>query len=90
MKYSIDVYTAVDMGICGILAYRSVLNGGAPMDIPNLRNPAERDAWRSDNACTNPAVAGNQLLPCYPGGDKTYPDAVYENVRRMWLAEKKD
>lgn len=90
LKYSIDVYTAVDMGICGILAYRSVLNGGAPMDIPNLRNPAERDAWRSDNACTNPAVAGNQLLPCYPGGDKTYPDAVYENVRRMWLAEKKD
>ena len=90
LKYSIDVYTAVDMGICGILAYRSVLNGGAPMDIPNLRNPAERDAWRSDNACTNPAVAGNQLLPCYPGGDKTYLDAVYENVRRMWLAEKKD
>ncbi len=90
LKYSIDVYTAVDMGICGILAYRSVLNGGAPMDIPNLRNPAERDAWRGDNACTNPAVAGNQLLPCYPGGDKTYPDAVYENVRRMWLAEKKD
>ncbi len=89
LKYSIDVYTAVDMGICGILAYRSVLNGGAPMDIPNLRNPAERDAWREDNACTNPAVAGSQLLPCYPGGDKTYPDAVYESVRRMWLAEKK-
>lgn len=88
-KYSIDVYTAVDMGICGILAYRSVLNGGVPMDIPNLRNPAERDAWRSDNVCTNPAVAGDQLLPCYPGGSKTYSDAVYENVRRMWLDEKK-
>lgn len=88
-KYSIDVYTAVDMGICGILAYRSVLNGGVPMDIPNLRNPAERDAWRSDNACTSPAVAGDQLLPCYPGGSKTYSDAVYENVRRMWLDEKK-
>ena len=89
-KYSVDVYTAVDMGICGILAYRSALNGNQPIKVPNLRNPAERDAWRSDNACTNPAVAGNQLLPCYPGGDKTYPDAVYENVRRMWLAEKKD
>lgn len=88
-KYSIDVYTAVDMGICGILAYRSVLNGGVPMDVPNLRNPAERDAWRSDNACTSPAVAGDQLLPCYPGGSKTYSDAVYENVRRMWLDEKK-
>ncbi len=87
LKYSIDVYTAVDMGICGILAYRSMLNGGMPMEIPNLRNPAERDAWRNDNACTNPAIAGDQLLPCYPSGNNTYSDAVYENVRRMWLAE---
>ena len=26
------------MGICGILAYRSILNGNAPVKVPNLRN----------------------------------------------------
>jgi predicted dehydrogenase len=88
-KYSIDVYSAVDMGICGILAYRSALNGNQPMRVPNLRNREERDAWRNDNFCTNPAVAGKgQLLPCYPGGSLEYPDSVYEEVRNIWLSGK--
>ena len=83
--YSLDVYQAVDMGICGILAFRSILNGGVPIDVPNLRNPEERDAWRQDNACTDPAVAGDQLLPltAYPEAD--VPDEVYERVRQLWL-----
>ena len=86
-KYSIDVYQAVDMGICGILAYRSALSGNQPMAVPNLRNKAERDAWRNDNKCTNPAVAqGDDLLPCYPGGNMDYPDSVYDEVRRIWLS----
>ncbi|MBQ3078639.1 MAG: Gfo/Idh/MocA family oxidoreductase [Clostridia bacterium] len=87
MHYSIDVYTAIDMGICGILAYRSALNGNAPMEIPNLRNPDEREKWRNDTACTNPAIAGDQLLPCYPSGNMEYPDEVFEKVRNMWLEE---
>ena len=86
IKYSIDVYRAVDMGICGILAYRSALKGNAPVRVPDLRNRAERDAYRNDNRCTNPKVAkGEDLLPCYPGGSMEYPDSVYENVRRLWL-----
>ena len=88
-KYSIDVYQAVDMGICGILAYRSALNGNAPVRVPDLRNREERDAFRHDNRCTNPAVAsGEDLLPCYPTGSMEYPDSVYENVRRLWLEGK--
>ena len=88
-KYSIDVYHAVDMGICGILAYRSILEGNKPMRIPNLRNKEERDAWRHDNKCTNPKIAsGDDLLPCYPGGSFDYPDSVYEDVRRIWLSGK--
>lgn len=46
IHYSIDVYRAVDMGICGILAYRSILAGGVPVKVPDLRNPEERDAYR--------------------------------------------
>lgn len=88
MKYSIDVYQAVDMGICGILAYRSILNGNAPVQVPNLRNKEERDAWRNDNACTDPAVAGDQLLPISIYGEQNIPDEVYENVRQLWLSGK--
>jgi len=88
-KYSIDVYTAVDMGIIGILAHRSLLAGGVPMDVPNLRNKEERDAWRNDNQCTNPAVAGEgELLPNCPEGNHEYPDSVYEEIRQLWLDGK--
>ena len=87
--WSIDVYTAVDMGICGLLAHRSLLNGNIPMEVPNLRNKEERDAWRNDNACTNPEVAGDQLLPAssYPL-DEPIPDSVYDYVRQLWLEDK--
>ena len=88
-KYSIDVYTAVDMGICGILAYRSILNGNIPIKVPNLRNKDERDAFRNDHACTNKAVAGDQLLPVSPYYDPDdMPDEEYEKYRQLFLAGK--
>lgn len=86
--YSIDVYQAVDMGICGILAYRSVLGGNVPIAVPNLRNKEERDAWRSDHACTTPSVAGEQLLPLSSHGERDIPPEAYEKVRQLWLAGK--
>jgi len=87
--YSIDVYQAVDMGVCGILAYRSILNGNIPIPVPNLRNKSERDLYRNDHACTNPAVAGNQLLPVTPQFDTARtPDEAFEPIRRLWLEGK--
>lgn len=86
-KYSIDVYRAVDMGICGILAYRSILNGNVPIAVPNLRNPEERDAWRNDHACTTPEVAGDQLLPPSSFPSKRIKDEVYDYVRDIWVKD---
>ena len=86
IKYSIDVYTAVDMGICGILAYRSILNGNVPIKVPNLRNKHERGAYRGDNACTNPAVAGGQLIPLTTDG--LIPDESYGYIREIWRSGK--
>ena len=89
IKYSIDVYQGVDMGICGLLAYRSVLNGNAPIKVPNLRNKEERDAYRNDHACTNPEIAGDQLLPVSPHYDiDAIPDEAFESVRNLWLEGK--
>lgn len=90
-KWSIDVYTAVDMGICGILAYRSVLGGNVPIAVPNLRNRDERDAYRNDNLCTNPSIAGEDALPTTSHSEyiREIPDEVYEYVRQLWIEGKK-
>ncbi|MBR5519488.1 MAG: Gfo/Idh/MocA family oxidoreductase [Clostridia bacterium] len=81
---TIDVYEALDMFLPGMFAYRSVLAGGIPMEIPNLRNADEREKWRSDTACTDPKVAGDQLLPTQRGGTPEIPQEVYEKVYKDW------
>lgn len=80
----VDVYEALDMFLPGMFAYRSILNGGLPVDIPNLRDKAERDKWRSDVACTDPKVAGDQLLPTRLGGTPEFAPEVYEHVEDLW------
>jgi len=82
---TIDVYEALDMSLPGLFAYRSILAGGIPMKIPNLRNKNERDAYRNDTACTDPEAAGDQLLPTFSGGTPEIPAEVYEKVRKNWL-----
>ena len=78
----IDVYEAMDMFLPGMFAYRSILAGGVPMDIPNLRNKEEREKWRNDTKCTDKKVAGDQLLPCNSKGNPEIPPEVYENMRK--------
>ena len=84
----IDVYEALDMFLPGLFAYRSVLNGGIPMEIPNLRDKAVRDLYRNDIACTDPSVAGDQLIPVFSKGNPEIPDAIYQEVKRKWEIEK--
>ncbi|MBQ6823430.1 MAG: Gfo/Idh/MocA family oxidoreductase [Clostridia bacterium] len=85
----IDVYEACDMFLPGLFAYRSVLQGGIPLAIPDLRDPAVREQYRNDTACTDPKVAGDQLLPVFSKGNPDIPDEVYEEVKRKWEAKKK-
>ncbi len=87
-KWSIDVYTAVEMGICGILAWRSILNGNVPIAVPNLRNKEERDAYRHDHACTTPEVAGDSLLPKTTYDLPEIPDEFYKHVENLWREGK--
>ena len=85
--WCIDVYTACDMGLCGIMAWRSVLDGNAPKEIPNFRLKADRDRFRNDNICTHRDVAGDSVVPrtTYPG--PRVPDEVYEEIRKQWLTK---
>ncbi len=82
--WAIDVYQAVDMGICGILAYRSILNGNIPVKVPNFRNKDERDAYRNDRACTDPKVAGDELIPCSSYEERPLSDEAAIALRKQW------
>ncbi len=82
---TIDVYEALDMFLPGMFAYRSVLAGNQPMAIPDLRDKAQRDLWRNDTACTDPKVAGDQLLPTGSLGTPEIGPEVYDNMREKWL-----
>lgn len=84
---TIDVYEALDMCMCGMFAYRSILNGGVSMQIPNLRNKAEREIWREDVACCDPKVAGDQLLPTCKGGTPDIDDGVYAHMKKLYEIE---
>lgn len=81
---TVDVYEALDMFLPGLFAYRSILNGGISMDIPNLRDKNEREKWRNDTACTDPNTAGDMLLPTSVNGTPDIPDEIYEEVKKKW------
>ena len=83
-KEQIDVYEAVDMFLPGLFAYRSILDGGIPKEIPNLRDKAVRDLWRNDTACTDEKVAGDMLLPTFSKGTPDIDDSVYQRVYEAW------
>ena len=80
----IDVYEAMDMFLPGMFAYRSVLKGGIPMEIPNLRDKSVREQWRNDTSCTDPKVAGDMLLPTCVSGTPRIGDEVYDAVKEKW------
>ena len=77
----IDFYEACDMFLPGMFAYFSVLDGNRPQTIPDLRDPSQRDLWRGDTRCTDPAAAGDMLLPSYSKGNPEIPRSVYDGLR---------
>ncbi len=81
----IDVYEALDMFLPGLMAYRSVLSGGMPMPVPDMRKKEERDQYRNDTACVDEKVAGKMLLPTFSKGTPQIDDRVYDAVRRKYL-----
>lgn len=83
---TIDVYEAMDMFLPGMFGYFSVLEGGIPMDIPDLRSPSQRDRFRFDTRCTDPKAAGNMLLPpCSDGNPKICMSAAEKHCKKEMM-----
>ena len=73
------------MFLPGLFAYRSILAGGVPVDIPNLRDASQREKWRNDTACSDPKAAGDMYFPPFSKGKSDIPKEVYDNMRQKWL-----
>lgn len=84
----IDVYEALDMFLPGMFAYRSILEGGASKEIPDLREKSVLDAWRNDTACTDPKTAGAMLLPTFSKGTPEIDASVYDYMRQKWQEKR--
>lgn len=84
---TIDVYEAMDMFLPGLFAYRSVLQGGVTVAIPDLRDTVIREQYRNDTACTIPETAGDMLQPVFSKGTLDIPDKVYEIIKKKWETE---
>jgi hypothetical protein len=80
----IDVYEALDMFLPGLLAYKSVFEGGKPIEIPDLRKQEERDKYRNDTWCVDSDETNPMRVPSFSKGDPDIPDEVYERVRKMY------
>ena len=89
IERSVNVYQAVDMCMPGTLGYRSIVNGNAPVKIPDLRNKSERDAFRNDTFCCFPDIAGDMYVSNNIHDDTPIPDEVFEEVRRKWINKEK-
>ena len=87
---TIDVYEALDMFLPGLFAYRSILDGGVPKEIPNLRDKSVRDLWRNDTTCSDEKAAGDMWVPPFSKGVPDIDNGVYEHMKKLWEDECSD
>ena len=80
----IDVYEALDMFLPGLLAYKSVLKGGVPVEVPNLRLKSERDKYREDTFCTDKKAGKDMYVPPFSKGEAEIPDEIYKLMYKKW------
>lgn len=67
-KAPIDVYSAADMTLAGIMAVKSFENDGIMVDIPDFRKKEDRDKYRNDHFKFNEKFDTENIFP--EGHDK--------------------
>lgn len=83
----LDVYRGVTMSVCGILGWRSALQGSAPMVVPDLRDEAQRKAFESDHWSPDPARAGADQPPSSILGPLQPSSEAVAFSRDVWAAQ---
>jgi predicted dehydrogenase len=88
-KPDIDVYMGLDMTLVGNLGWRSVLDGGQWIDIPDLRSEEVRKKWEEDHYSCKPGTPEPYLLPNRSSAKTTVlpTEEVLEGIRRRQAHE---
>jgi predicted dehydrogenase len=76
----LDVYRGVAMSVVGIQAWRSALEGGTPMEMPDFRREVVRRKWERDQWCPGPGGT----VPLSIRGKVEVSARAVENARRVW------
>ncbi len=80
----LDVYTGLQMGCVGILAYRSALNRHETIDVPDFRRKKDRETYENDHWSPDPADAGpGQPFPSITGEVKHTPAQIRSLKNRV-------
>ena len=86
---TIDIYMALDMCMCGMFAYRSILAGNIPMEIPNFRDKAVREQYRNDRKSVFADKNSPDHIPSNNQGITEFPDAIYERQKELFEEDLK-
>lgn len=68
-EHPFDIYSAVAMSSVAILSFRSVMEGGAPYDIPDFRNKEDAEKYRNDRATPFYSKGNEPTIPCCSHSD---------------------
>lgn len=86
-EHCIDVHTGVDMSIVGILAYKSILSGNQPLDVPDFRVPENRERYQNDTFGFDPELCRDDLAPSCSFDVPEISDEVYQRMRDQYEAQ---
>jgi len=73
-----DVYDGCAMSAVGICGWKSALDGGKEVEIPNFRDKAAREKYREDNFCPVHTYPGTRWIP-----NTTRPGVTLEEQIRL-------
>ena len=83
-KADFDVYFATTTASVAILAHRSVMSGGMPMDIPDFHLEEDRVKFENDYDTPFPDLDGNgATVPCCSRPDYLPSDSQLERYRKV-------
>lgn len=83
-KTDFDVYFATTTASVAILAHRSVMSGGMPMDIPDFHLEEDRVKFENDYETPFPDLDGNgATLPCCSRPDYLPSESQLERYRKV-------
>lgn len=90
----LDVYRGVAMSIVGVLAWRSALSDGIPLEVPDFRDEEARLRYEDDHWSPDPkrkhTLAKEHVAPRALEGEIVKSAAALELAKEVWGAQGYD